>query len=174
MRVGVLSDTHDRLPAIEALLRYMQRRGVSLVLHCGDFCAPFSLKPFIELNMAVIGVFGRNDGDHEGLRAFAQSGVGIELFQAPHSMELGGQRILLVHDIGDVNQHSIDGHSIVVHGFTHREEMKTRGETLIVNPGEGCGWLHGQPSGAILDLTTRDVKFFKLKDLHAFQPMDDE
>jgi hypothetical protein len=163
MKVGLLSDTHDRLPAIESLLRYMQQKGVQLVLHAGDFCAPFSLKPFVEMNMPVIGIFGRNDGDREGLRAFAQRGVGIELFESPHSLELGGQRILMVHDIGDVNQRSIEGHQIVVHGFTHREEMKHRGETLIVNPGEGCGWLHGEPGGAILDLQTRDVQFFKLR-----------
>jgi uncharacterized protein len=163
MKVGLLSDTHDRLPAIESLLRYMQERGVQLVLHAGDFCAPFALKPFVELSMPLVGVFGRNDGDHEGLRAYAQRGVGIELFESPHSLELAGQRILMVHDIADVNQRSIDGHSIVLHGFTHREEMKHRGETLIVNPGEGCGWLHGEPGGAILDLQTRNVQFFKLK-----------
>jgi putative phosphoesterase len=172
MRVGLLSDTHDRLPAIESLLRYMQQHGVHLVLHTGDFCAPFSLKPFVELNMPLIGVFGRNDGDQEGLRAYAQRGVGIELFEGPHSMELGGQRVMMVHDLSDANARSVESHQIVVHGFTHREEMKTRGETLLVNPGEGCGWLHGEPSGAILDLTTRDVQFFKLRDLPTASPTD--
>jgi predicted phosphodiesterase len=40
--------------------------------------------------------------------------------------------------------------------------MKTRGDTLLVNPGEACGWLYGEPSAAILDLDTRQVQFFKL------------
>ena len=57
MLVGLLADTHDRLPAIRSLLSYMQKRGVGLVLHAGDFCAPFALKPFIELNMPLVGVF---------------------------------------------------------------------------------------------------------------------
>lgn len=173
MLVGLLSDTHDRLPAIRALLDYMQKRGVGIVLHAGDFCAPFALKPFIEANMPVVGVFGRNDGDHEGIRAFAAQGMGIELFEAPHSFELGGQRILLVHDLVDATPRSVEAHGVVVHGFTHREEMMIRGETLIVNPGEGCGWLHGEPSGAILDLDTKDVQFFKLKDVHTFQASDE-
>ena len=121
----------------------------------------------------LIGVFGRNDGDHEGLRAFAQQGMGIEIFESPHSLELGGQRILLVHDLADTGQRSIDSHSVVVHGFTHREEMKERGETLIVNPGEGCGWLHGDPSGAIIDLNTKKVQFLKLKDTPTFKPISD-
>ena len=55
-------------------------------------------------------------------------------------------------------------HDIVVHGFTHREEMKARGKTVIVNPGEACGWLHGAPTAAILDLDTRQVEIIKLTD----------
>jgi putative phosphoesterase len=135
-----------------------------MVLHAGDFCAPFALKPFIDLNVPLVGVFGRNDGDHEGIRAYAQQGMGIEIFESPHSFELGGQRILLVHDFVDASPRSVESHGVVVHGFTHREEMKTRGDTLIVNPGEGCGWLHGAASGAVLDLDSKDVHFFTLPD----------
>jgi uncharacterized protein len=161
--VGLIADTHDRVPAIAELLALMVERGVGLVLHAGDHCAPFSLQPFLDMNVALAGIFGRNDGDHEGLRAIAGKGMGMELYESPHSLELSGQRLLIVHDLGDVATRSIEGHSIVVHGFTHREEMKTRGDTLIVNPGEGCGWLHGAPSAAVLDLDTKEVQFLKLK-----------
>jgi predicted phosphodiesterase len=77
-------------------------------------------------------------------------------------MDVSGHHILLVHDIGDINARSIEQHGIVIHGFTHREEMKTRGDTLIVNPGEACGWLYGPPSAAILDLDSRKVEFIQL------------
>jgi hypothetical protein len=96
MRLGLLADTHDRLPAIDALVREMLTRGVGLVLHAGDFCAPFALKPLLEHNVAMAGVFGRNDGDHEGLKAYAAAGFGIELFESPHSIEVSGKHILLV------------------------------------------------------------------------------
>ena len=162
MLVGLLSDTHDRLPAIDGLVRELLARGVGMVLHAGDFCSPFSLRPLLEHNVAMAGVFGRNDGDHESLKAYAASGFGIELFESPHSMDVAGQHILVVHDLGDVNTRSIEQHGIVVHGFTHREEMKTRGDTLIVNPGEACGWLYGPPSAALLDLDTRRVEFIQL------------
>ncbi len=161
MLLGLMADTHDRLPAIDGLVRLMMARGVGMVLHAGDFCSPFALRPMLEHNVTMAGVFGRNDGDHEGLRAYAASALGIELFESPHSMEVGGQNILLVHDLGDVAPRSIEQHAIVVHGFTHREEMKTRGDTLIVNPGEACGWLHDSPSAAILDLDSRRVEFIQ-------------
>jgi putative phosphoesterase len=157
MRIGLLADTHDRLPAIDGLVRELMSRGVGMVLHAGDFCSPFALRPLLEHNVTMAGVFGRNDGDHEGLKAYAASGLGIELFESPHSMEVAGQSILLVHDLADVAVRSMEQHGVVVHGFTHREEMKTRGDPLIVNPGEGCGGLFGPPSGAVRALQTRRV-----------------
>jgi len=162
MLVGLISDTHDRLPAIAELVRQMQAAGVGMVLHAGDYCSPFALRAFEESHVSLAGVFGRNDGDREGLVTRAQSAFGAELFESPHSVEIGGRRILLVHDIGVVNKRSISSHDIVIHGSTHQQEMKTRGDTLIVNPGEACGWLYGTPSAALLELDSREVQFLTL------------
>lgn len=162
MLVGVIGDTHDRLPAIAELVRQMQAAGASMVLHAGDYCSPFALKPFEDAQVTLAGIFGRNDGDPQGLVTRAQSAFGAELFESPHSFEIGGRRILLVHDIGDVNTRSVSSHEIVIHGSTHQQEMKTRGETLILNPGEGCGWLYGTPTAAVLNLDTREVQFLNL------------
>jgi uncharacterized protein len=166
MRVGLMADSHDRLPAIAELVRLMQESGVSMLIHAGDYCAPFALRPIEEASMSLAGVFGKNDGDTQGLLAKASAGFGAELFESPHSFEVGGQRILVVHDIGEVQPRSIEGHSIVVHGCTHQQEMKTRGDTLIVNPGEACGWLYGTPRAAILDLDTKKVEFLTLDPAH--------
>ena len=162
MRIGLMSDTHDRVPAVEALLREMIAREVQFVLHAGDYCSPFALKPFQDHNVAMAGVFGRNDGDPEGIRAFAAQGMGHELFESPHSITFGDQKVLIVHDIGDVVERSVLAHAVVIHGHTHLQEMKTRGDTLIVNPGEACGWLNGSPTAAVLDLDTKHVEFIKL------------
>jgi putative phosphoesterase len=162
MRIGLLSDTHDRVPAVDALLREMMTREVQFVLHAGDYCSPFALKPFQDHNLAMAGVFGRNDGDPEGIRAFAAQGMGHELFESPHSITFGDQKVLIVHDIGDVVERSVLAHAVVIHGHTHLQEMKTRGDTLIVNPGEACGWLNGSPTAAVLDLDTKHVEFIKL------------
>ena len=162
MRIGLMSDSHDRVPAVAELLRLMIAGGCGMVLHAGDYCAPFVLRPFEENKLSLAGVYGNNDGDKQGLLTRAQSAFGTELFDSPHSFEIGGQRLLLVHDIGDVQQRSIESHSIVVHGGTHKQEMKSRGDTLIVNPGEACGWLYGTPSAAILDLDSKQVEFLIL------------
>jgi putative phosphoesterase len=151
------------VPAVRELLDQMIAGGVSIVMHAGDYCSPFTLQPFHDLSIPLLGVFGRNDGDHDALQAAAKSGFGAtELYESQHSFDLVGKSVLLIHDLADVHQRSIDGHEVVVHGFTHIPEMISRGDSLLVNPGEGCGWLHGAPTGAILDLDTKAVEFLKL------------
>lgn len=162
MRVGLMADSHDRVPAIAELLRRMAAGGVGLVLHAGDYCSPFSLAPFVDQSMAMAGVFGRNDGDREGLRAFASKGMGTEIYESPHSIVVGDRNILLVHDLGEVNERSIEGHAVVVHGCSHQAQVRRDGSTLVVNPGEACGWLFGVPTAAILDLDTMVVEALTL------------
>jgi uncharacterized protein len=163
MLIGLMADSHDRVPAIRELLERIAERGAGMVLHAGDYCSPFSLAPFLELSIPFAGVFGRNDGDREGLKAFAAKGVGIELHESPHSFEVGGRRILLVHDLGEVAERSLESHEIIVHGFTHRQEIRELApNATIVNPGEACGWLHGTPSAAILDLETKEIELISL------------
>jgi putative phosphoesterase len=163
MLIGLMADSHDRVPAIRELLERMIERGVGMVLHAGDYCSPFSLAPFLELNVPFAGVYGRNDGDREGLKAFAAKGVGMELYESPHSIEVGGRRILLVHDLGEVVSRSLEAHEVIVLGFTHTQEIRElESGATIVNTGEACGWLYGTPAAAILDLDTKHVEFISL------------
>ena len=164
MLVGLMADSHDRIPAIAELLKQMRERGATMVLHAGDYVSPLSLKPFEDLHMTLAGVFGRNDGDHHSLLSRASAGIGLEIFESPHSFEVAGKQILLVNDIGDVQKRSIASHAVVVHGYTHQQSMKSEGDTLVINPGESCGWLYGTPGAALLDLDTNNVQFLSLTD----------
>ena len=158
MRIGLIADTHDRVPAITNLLEKFADRGVSMVMHAGDYCSPFSLAPFHQRGTALLGVFGRNDGDRETLSAYAARGMGTEIYESPHSFDVGGKRVLLVHDLADVNPRSIESHDFVIHGSTHIQSQKKVGSTLVINPGEACGWLHGKCTAAILDTDTGEVE----------------
>lgn len=162
MLVGLIADTHDRLPAIQELVARFTERGTTLVMHAGDYCSPFALDPFHDASIPVLGIFGRNDGDQEGIKAHAALGMATELYESPHSFDVSGHRILLVHDLGEVNKRSIESHEFVVHGMTHRQETVTRENTLIINPGEACGWLTGKCTAAVLDLETREIEIVSL------------
>jgi len=164
MRVGVLADSHDRVPAIAEFARLFREAGVGMVLHAGDHCSPFSLSPLLAADLPFAGVFGRNDGDHQGLLTEASKGMGTELYDSPHSVDVQGVRLLLIHDLSDVAERSVDAHAVVIHGCSHIRESRISGSTLLLNPGEACGWLFGVPTAAILDLDTLEVDFLTLNE----------
>jgi uncharacterized protein len=158
VRIGLMADTHDRVPAVTNLLEKLAEKGVSMVMHAGDYCSPFCLAPFHQSGMALLGVFGRNDGDPETLSAYAARGMGTEIYESPHSFDVGGKRILLVHDLAEITGRSIESHDYVIHGSSHLQSQKKVSSTLVINPGEACGWLHGKCTAAILDTDTGDVE----------------
>jgi len=114
--------------------------------------------PRHQRGMALLGVFGRNDGDRETLSAYAARGMGTEIYESPHSFEVGGKRVLLVHEIAEVSPRSIESHDFVIHGSSHLQSQKKMGTTLVINPGEACGWIHGKCTAAILDTDTGEVE----------------
>ncbi len=162
MRVGVISDTHDRLPAIEALLGKLTEKGATMVMHAGDYCSPFALAPFQKAGLPLLGVFGRNDGDRETLEATSSRIIGAELFESPHSFDVGGHSILLVHEIVEITKRSISKHEFVFHGSSHKVEESRRGKTLLLNPGEACGWITGSCTAAVVELDTGEVEVITL------------
>ena len=43
MKVGLMADSHDRLPAVAELLQLMREGGATMVLHAGDYVSPLVL-----------------------------------------------------------------------------------------------------------------------------------
>ena len=53
-------------------------------------------------------------------------------------------------------------YDIIVYGHTHRSEISRRGDTLVINPGEGCGWITGIATAALLDTETMEAELVEL------------
>ena len=147
--VGIISDTHDNRPLIRKAVELFNEREVKLVLHAGDFIAPFVAKDFEALMCPLVGVFGNNDGEVEGLkRAFRKVG---EIHRGPHSFTYEGRRIALMHEPKGLEEFLRREYDLVVYGHTHEPEVR-EGRPLVVNPGEAGGWLHGRSTVVVLDL----------------------
>ncbi|RLI45996.1 YfcE family phosphodiesterase, partial [Candidatus Bathyarchaeota archaeon] len=41
MLIGIMADTHDRLPLLDKAVKRLNEEKVKLVLHAGDYVAPF-------------------------------------------------------------------------------------------------------------------------------------
>jgi uncharacterized protein len=49
----------------------------------------------------------------------------------------------------------------IIYGHTHEPDIR-EGKTLVINPGEACGWLKGNRTIAIWDLADGDVQIMPL------------
>jgi hypothetical protein len=165
MLIGLIADTHDNLPMVDRAVKRLNEENVELVLHAGDYVAGFVIPRFKELKAKLIGVFGNNDGDHELLRKRFSENKRLELRGNFAEITADGLKIALLHG-GDVellealiDQERFD---VVVYGHTHIAEIRRKGETLVVNPGEVCGYLSGKSTLALLDTVKREAKIIEL------------
>jgi hypothetical protein len=51
---------------------------------------------------------------------------------------------------------------VIVHGHMHKTEVYRKGKTLIVNPGEVCGYLTGKSTIVLLDAVKREARLIEL------------
>ena len=157
MKIGLLSDSHDNLPRLERAVRFFNRRKVALVLHAGDFVAPFTVQKLNHLAMPWRGVFGNNDGEKKGLGKISAA----KIQEGPLRLILDNRKITLVHDLNSINPHT-EKAELIVFGHTHKPEIKKLEDRLLVNPGECGGWLSNKASVAIVDLEILSAKVFTI------------
>jgi len=155
MLVGLISDSHDNLPAIEAAALKLKERKVELVLHAGDIIAPFVATVLVKCGAKVIAVYGNNDGERAGLRKrFKEIG---ELKGDVAEVDIGGKKAAVYHGQEEAIAGALIGcgkYDLVVLGHTHKPVIEMKGRTLVVNPGECCGYLSGKRTFAVLDTET--------------------
>ncbi|MDD5292040.1 MAG: metallophosphoesterase [Candidatus Omnitrophica bacterium] len=154
MILGIISDSHDNLPKLKKAIALFNKKNTSLVLHAGDYVAPFAVN-MIEDNLKCeyAGVFGNNDGEKEGLTDKSKGKI------KSHRLELEkfGRKILLIHDISD-REIDFSKYDIVIYGHSHKPSMEKRNNCWVINPGECGGWLSGKSSVVTLDLISDTAK----------------
>ena len=120
MRIAVISDTHDRVPA-----RLPGRlQGADEIWHLGDVCAPETLGVFEELGPPLRVVQGNCDSH----------------FAWPLALDLEreGVRFHLTHippDFGQATPGGPAGAQVVLHGHTHGARDETIDGVRWLNPG---------------------------------------
>ena len=171
MIVGIMSDTHDNLSQIDKAVRKLLGKKVELVLHAGDYVSPFVIPHFKPFRSKFIGVFGNNDGDHEFLRRrFAE--FGLEIRGVFAEVKVNSLRIALLHG-GEPGSPpgpsellksllASECYAVIVYGHVPDPKAYKKRKTLIVNPGEVCGYLTGKSTVAVLNTETVDAKIVPL------------
>jgi putative phosphoesterase len=158
--IGLITDTHDNTETAAKAVDLFNARGVELVLHGGDYIAPFNAKPFKGLKAKFIGVFGNNDGERFGLRtAFADIGP---IHRAPYELVHADKKLLMLHEPDVLDALIASGfYDVIFYGHTHRIDVR-EGRTLVVNPGEAYGRVTGRATAGVLDLSAVRVEIVDL------------
>ncbi len=164
MLVGVMSDTHDNLPLIDKAIERLNSERLGLVLHAGDYVSPFVIPRFKALNSRLVGVFGNNDGDHELLRKNFADLENCELRGRFAVINAEGFKIALLHGNESELLTAIvesAGFDAVVHGHTHASVVRY-GKTVVLNPGEVCGYLSGKSTIGLLETQKREARIVQI------------
>jgi putative phosphoesterase len=155
MKIGVISDTHDKIERTAEAIRLLSEQGAELLLHCGDICRPATVLLFSEVPTHF--VFGNNDSSEELKPAI--SAIGAFYHREFGHLTLAGKEIAWVHShhwkLLDRLERSGE-YDFLFYGHTHEAESHRTGTTLVANPGA----LHrARPKTCLLiDLASGDLR----------------
>ena len=161
MKIGILSDTHDRVARTVKALQLLLAEGAEAIVHCGDLTRPEIVRIFAKVPTYF--VFGNNDYDHDGLlRAMVRPNA-ISLGRGGE-IELAGKRIVVIHgdSAREVRRLASLAPDYLLYGHSHITADERIGPTRWINPGA----LHRAPSWtvALLDLNTDELRNLTIAD----------
>lgn len=168
MKIGIISDTHDRARGIDSAMDIFTGQNVGLIIHCGDWAKPESASYFAEKTASALiplmGVLGNNDLEvpaflglndktfilQEGVLRLRVDGRSIHAYHGHHKPTLRG---LLAQPV-----------DLLCIGHSHKPRYDILDKQVIINPGSTAfaiprskGW---QASVAVYDTTVHEAEFF--------------
>jgi len=147
LKIGIMSDSHDNLPKIQAALAVFERQQTGLVINAGDLVAPFAAKELKKTQSKLVAVFGNNDGERLGLARI----LGDDIHEAPYQLKINELKILVCHEPYALAALKQSGwYSAIIYGHTHEIDVQP-GASLIINPGECGGWVNQRSTVAVWD-----------------------
>ncbi len=158
MKVGIISDTHDGLANAGKAAEVFGQKKVSFILHAGDIESWDTAEMFAGVNEAkFIAVYGNCDTAREPL-AESITSFGGEINEI-YDGRIGERRIFMAHR-PELAQGAIESgkFDLVVHGHTHKIDIRKVGRTLVVNPGTARRWQMGRPHVVIVELDDMSVE----------------
>jgi uncharacterized protein len=163
MKIGLISDTHDKIGHILRAVKVFQNRNVDIVLHAGDFVSSIAIEAFA--GVKLVGVLGNNDTDVRGLTlAFNKihGDLNGEIFETLYD----GLKFAVYHGTNIARKEGLINsgkYDVFVYGHTHRRDNRIIGTTKVINPGTAKGLFFGFfASVALFDTSSRNLEFISL------------
>jgi putative phosphoesterase len=161
MRLGIISDTHDRLDAARAGFYALRDAGADYYLHCGDVGQQRILDLFAGLPMSF--VWGNNDWDLPELTRYAVH-LGLKCHDRFADLSFEGLSVAMTHgdDMKIVRQVLQDqSHDYLLLGHSHEKRDERVGRVRIINP--GALYRAREKSVAVLDTRKDELRFIPIR-----------
>jgi putative phosphoesterase len=167
VKIGILSDTHNRKNNIEIALAAFRERGITTLIHCGDVTSAETVLLFAGWDVTF--VLGNIDLERNDLITATQM-IGVSPPLPSRSLEIDGQRIGVTHghDYNLLFGMVMSGkYAYVCHGHTHRRrnELRDGYAVRLINPGALGGSQHETRSVCLLDVETGAVEFVEFPEM---------
>lgn len=160
MRIGILSDTHNRAGALQNALQTLHNLHIDTLFHCGDVTTLETAR--LMLGFTVHYVFGNGDADSLDIQ---------NILTAANPESSGG--LVYTGQIDDVRIAATHGHiagkvialvasgeyDYVFHGHTHVQKDETIGRTRVINPGALGSNRYDGRCLCILDLQAGQIEY---------------
>lgn len=160
MKIAIISDSHDNLANIKKAIDVLKKEKVKTILHCGDVCAPATLKEVLkDFNGKFHLVFGNVDGDHFRLTkiSFGKPSK-LKIFGELGEIKIGKKKIAFVHSPEFAKGlAATQKYDLVFYGHTHKPWVKIIGKTRLINPGNLAGLFY-QATFAIYNTKTNKLE----------------
>jgi len=161
--IGVMGDCHDSIESMEKAIEFFNEKGVEMVILTGDLVSPFMVESLKKIKCDLKGVFGNNEGDKKTIN-MNLADMDAELVDFME-MDYADKKLAIYHGHDPSILDSIvksSKYDIVLTGHTHAPEVTMDENTLVVNPGEVCGYLSGARTVALLDIEALDAQIHEL------------
>jgi putative phosphoesterase len=163
MLLAVMSDTHDHIWNLRKAIGITKEREAEVIVHCGDFVAPFMLKELREAHIPVHGVFGNNDGDQYLLTKMSLTEPSnIHLYGLIGELTLDDFNVAFTHYRSVAEGLAASGQfDLVCFGHSHEAFLERGKKTDLLNPGEVMG-KDGSPGFYLVDTEDRTYEAVSL------------
>lgn len=161
--VALISDSHDNLPSLRAALEAIRASGATMLLHCGDLCAPFVLAEIAKgFDGQIHVVFGNNDADGRLMQVIANGHPHVTLHGIYGEPPLEGRKLAMIHYPEPARPIAHSGaYALVAYGHNHQKKIERVGDCWLVNPGELLG-MKGTPTWALYDSVAHTVELVEV------------
>lgn len=146
MKICIVSDSHDRGPALAAAVGAARAEGAEAVIHCGDLIGVNTVKASMKLGLPIHVIHGNNLGDLVALARMACHSEGLLHYHGRDAvLDLAGRRVFVTHYPHYGHAMACTGdYDLVCCGHSHKPDIGQQanvrgGTTWLVNPGTVAG-----------------------------------